>query len=134
MSFSLNVRLVSLLNAAVTSSGTNSTALDTIPYDGQAFVLVDARSGGTNNVTISITHSDVSGSGYTAVPASAIYNQDTGDAFAFAVVGASASSQRCGLNLQQCKRYVRVELTGTTLSGHNFAVVVGAQPKYTESF
>ena len=130
---SYNVRLTSLLNAAVTGSGANSTALDVQPYDGNIFLLVDARSGGTNNVTIAVTHSD-DNSSFSAVPASAIFNIDTGAAATFSTVGASASSQRVGLNNQQLKRYVRVELTGTTLSGHNFAIVAGGQPKYTENF
>jgi hypothetical protein len=133
--YSFNVRLIPLLNAAVTSSGANSSELDVQPYTtGNAFLLVNARSGGTNVVTIAVTHSDTSGGVFTAVPASAIFDVDTGAAFSFATVSTTASTQRCGLNTQQLKRFVRVELTGTTLSGHNFAIVAGVQPQYTENF
>ena len=133
MALSFRTRLVKLLNAAVAADSVNSSSIDLSEYVGNLFLIVDARSGGTNNVTPTVAHSD-DNSTFTAVPASAIFDVFTGDAYAFTAVGASASSQYAGVNRQQCKRYLRVQLTGTTISGHNFAIVIAAQPQDTLGF
>ena len=128
-----NFVLDSVLNAVVTAgSSLNSTSLDvTKSINATMWINVAFRSGGTNTAAIAVTHSS-DNSTFAAVPASALYNWATGAAATFTSVSTSASDETLCLNLQQCKRYVRVEITGTTIT-QNAAVVFGYQAHYTEA-
>lgn len=125
--------LVWLLNAVYTaSSGGVSSELDTAPYVGNVWIGVSDRASGTAAATVTVEHSDTSGSGFTAVPASALFNPNTGAAASFPNLSTAAYSQYLGLNRQQLKRYVRVAIAGTTIT-HNVAVVAAVQQEYTET-
>lgn len=132
MALSFKIKLVSLLNAVyTTSSGGSSAELDTAPYVGNIFIDVSARASGSNTTTVTVEHSDTSGSGFAAVPASALFNPNTGAAASFANISTTAYDSYLGLNRQQLKRYVRVTFAGTSIT-QNVSVVAAVQPEYTE--
>lgn len=127
-----NFVLDSLLNAAVSGSGTNSASIDgNKSINATLWINSAFRSGGTNTAALAVTHSS-DNSSFSAVPASALYNWATGAAATFTSVTTSATDETLCLNLQQCKRYIRVEITGSTLT-HNAAITVGYQAHYTEA-
>lgn len=132
--FTFNIAMDSLLNAVYTaSSGGSSAEFDmTQAVNNSLFINVAARAGGTNSASITVEHSSSSGSGFSAVPASALYNPSTGSAASFANVTTAATDETLALNLQQCKRYIRVTIAGTTIT-QNFAVTVAYQKHYTEA-
>ncbi len=112
-------------NANLTTSGAdtvNSGELDTINLDGTAILAIHDRASGTAAATIAVTHSLTTGGTFTAVPAAALFNLATGAAASFSNLSTSLSDQRLGLHLQQLRRFVRVEFTGTDID-HNLAVV-----------
>ena len=128
-----NLVVDSLSNAVVTAgSAITSASFDTTKaINASAWINCAFRSGGTNTAAIAVTHSS-DDSTFTAVPASALYNPATGVATAFTSVTTAATDQTLALNLQQCKRYVRVEVTGTTIT-QNAAITVAYQAHYTEA-
>ena len=128
---SFDLRVENLLNAQVSGSGSNSSELDVEQYLGNIFIQVAARSGGTNTMSIAVEHSDTSGSGFVAVPASALFNHLTGAAATFDDVTTSETDQTLALNRQQLRRYVRVALTGSTLT-QEVSVNSVSQPQMTE--
>jgi hypothetical protein len=119
-------------NAAITTTGTSSTAFDRAVVEGSFLASVNVRSGGTNEMAISIEHSDASGSGFTAVPAAALINTDTGVPATFASVTAGGGTQTLGLRADLLKRYVRFTFSGASLT-QNASAVFAFQRKYTES-
>lgn len=122
------VKLTTLFNAALGASGSASSNLDVSLSGGSPFfVMVSNRAGASNTVTVTIEHSATGSGDWTAVPASALFNPADGSAFTFEAVAASALNQSFGVNTQQCKQYVRVNMVGTTVSTHNFAVVAATQ-------
>ena len=124
-----SIRMDSLLNAAISGSGANSASFDTSKAVGMIALNVAARASGTNTMAIAVTHSSDNVS-FTAVPASALYNIATGEADTFDSVTTAATDQTLGLVTQQLKQYVRVELTGSTLT-QNVAVTLAYQPQAT---
>jgi len=120
--------MTTLFNAALGGSGSASSNLDVSLSGGTAFyVIVSNRAGASNTVTVTIEHSATGTGDWTAVPASAVFSPSTGSEFAFAPVLAVALNQFLGVVTQQCKAYVRINMVGTTVSTHNFAVVATAQ-------
>jgi hypothetical protein len=115
-----------LSNANLTTTGAdtvNSGELDLINNDGGTAILgINDRASGTAAASIAVTHSLTTGGTFTAVPAEALFNLETGAAAAFSDLSTSASDQRLGLHLQKLRRFVRVEFTGTDID-HNLAVV-----------
>lgn len=112
-------------NSNLTTSGAdtvNSGELDLINADGTAILTIHDRASGTAVATIAVTHSLTTGGTFTAVPAAALFNLATGAAAAFTDLSTSLSVQSLGLHLQQLRRFVRVEFTGTNID-HNLAVV-----------
>ena len=135
MAIQFKLVLKTLLNAAYSSSsGGSSAALDVQQYAVQPItLLVSARTGGTATTTVTVEHSSDAGATdtYTAVPASALYDLNTGLAATFGTFSTTVYSKALGLNTQQVKRYVRVTFAGTSIS-QNVAVVAGVQQDYTE--
>ena len=123
-----SIKMTTLFNAALGASGSESANLDVSLSGGSPFFLmVSNRAGASNTVTVTVEHSETGSGDWSNVPASALFNVATGGAFTFTVVAAAALNQFLGVNTQQCKRYVRVKMAGSTVNSHNFAVVATAQ-------
>lgn len=87
--------------AARTSTG-NGTGFDVQPYDGDLVLVLDSAAGTGTTPTLAVTveHSDVLGSGYTAITGAA-----------FTTVTTTASQQKLVVSKDEAKRYVRVTYT-----------------------
>ena len=128
---SFEIRTDNLLNAQVTGTGASSAELDLRNTAGNIFLNVAARAGGTNTMSVVVEHAETSGGSFSAVPASAIWGLD-GVAAAFSDVTTSATDEHRTLNRQQLRRFVRVTLTGSTLT-HEVSVTAAIQPQTTEA-
>lgn len=129
---SYKIVLDSLLNAVyTTSSGGSSAELDTAKSVGDIFINVSARASGTNTTSVTVEHSDTSGSGFAAIPASALFNPNTGLADTFANITTTAYDSYLGVQRQQLKRYLRVTFAGTSIT-QNVAVVAAYQQQQTQ--
>ena len=115
------VQVANLVYSA--SSGGSTTGIDISPSIGDIFMIISDRSGGTAAATITIEHSAALSSGYTTVPASAIFTVPDGVATAFGALSTAAFTQVRGINRQQLQQYLRVTIAGTTIT-HNIAIVV----------
>lgn len=126
-----NLQMVLLGNLVYTaSSGGSTTGVDISNAVGDVFLLISDRASGTAAATLTIEHSEALGSGYTTVPASAIYEVPGGTASAFANLSTGASTQIRGIVRQQLKQYLRVSTAGTTIT-HNLAMVAAYSAEYT---
>jgi len=99
--------------AARTATG-NGTGVDMQAYDGDVVLVLDSAAGTGTTPTLAITveHSDVSGSGYTAISGAA-----------FTTVTTTASQQELVISKDEAKRYVRVTYTlGGTTPSFTFSV------------
>lgn len=99
--------------AARTATG-NGTGVDMQTYDGDVVLVLDSAAGTGTTPTLAITveHSDVSGSGYTAISGAA-----------FTTVTTTASQQELVISKDEAKRYVRVTYTlGGTTPSFTFSV------------
>lgn len=129
--YTFNIQASNLLNANVTTTGANSASLDVSGVVGNVFLNIDARAGGTNTAAVAVTHSE-DDSSFSAVPASALFNPRTGDAATFSSIAAAAVDETLALNNQQLKRYVRVEISGTSLD-QDISVTAISQLARTEA-
>lgn len=110
-------RIANLLNnAAVSTTGVASSNLDTSNVTGQIILGVTARVSGTNAVTVAVEHSLTGTGDWAAVPAAAITNVATGAASAFGNIGTAAYVESRAVDASRVRRYVRVNLTGATLT------------------
>ena len=132
MALSFRVDLDNLWVGLVNTDPEPSAELDVSKYVGNIFLNVAQNAGGSDTLAVTVQHSLVSGSGFGAVPASALFNLETGDADTFTDLGATASDESLGLNRQQLKRYVRVLISDAANFDHTVSVVAGAMPGYTE--
>lgn len=130
MGLNFDIRVDSLANEAVSGSGGTSDVFETIKAVGNLFLNIAARSGGTNTMALVVEHSE-DNSSWETVPASALFNPQTGAAATFTSVTTAATDETLALNTQQLKRYLRVSYTGGTLT-QNIAVTVVYQPQYSE--
>lgn len=124
------ISLTNLMNANVTTTGDSSTAMDVSKFIGNAFLNVSSRASGTNVATVTVEHSEASGSGFSPVPAGALLNPETGAPATFADIAATAVNTTLQLEVTRCKRYVRVTFAGTSLD-HNIAVSATAERQYS---
>ena len=123
-----NINAVSVLQAPATiTADAQTTALDQSVLEYNALITVSVAAGGTGTLSIAVTEADTIGGAYTAVPASALFNPDTGEDDTFDDVTTTESNQTLALNLDKCKRFVRAELTAGT--SHVVAVVAVATNK-----
>jgi hypothetical protein len=123
-----------LTNANVTTSGAqtvNSSELDVSGVEGNILLTVSARASGTGTVTVAVEHSYTTSTGFTAVPAAALINANTGEADTFDTWSTAASTQTLGLRKDLLRRYVRVTYSGTNLN-QNIATFAVTMFKYTE--
>lgn len=131
-----SIVLDSLYNANATTSGAgtvesaNVDALEAV--NASLFLNVAARASGTNTTTVTVQHSEDGSTSWAAVPASALYNADTGAAAAFDDISTTATDQTLALNLQQTRRYIRVQLGGTDID-QNVAITAAYNRMYTKS-
>lgn len=132
MALSFRVDLDNLFVGLVNTNPEPSAELDVSKYVGNIFINVAQNAGGSDTIVVTVEHSLVSGSGFGAVPASALFNPETGAADTFDNMVAAATDQTLYLNRQQLKRFVRVVLTGASSNDNTAAVVAGAMPGYTE--
>lgn len=118
-----------LSNAQFTTSGGNTSAADQLNNEGTATLTINDRASGTAAATLAVTHSE-DNSSFSAVPTDALFTLSTGEAATFTDLSTSASSQTLGLLLQKLKRYIRIEIAGTSIT-HDVAVVYVAGKKYS---
>ena len=109
-----------ILNAAVSSTGTNSANIDTAKLDGILSLLIHARASGTNTATITIQHSH-DASAWATLDSAAVIDKDTGEASAFGSISTTEYEEQRGIDLTKTRRYVRVNIAGTSLS-HNISI------------
>ena len=111
-----NVSVVWTSNAqAITSTGGVSTATDISQAEGPIIITVAVPAGGSNTMTIGVTQSELSGSGFAAVPAANLLNS-SGVASTFATVSTTASTQTLYLQRVNSQRYLQLAYTGTALT------------------
>ena len=132
MALSFRVDLDNLWIALVAATPQVTAELDVSKYVGNIFLNVSQGAGGSDTLVVTVTHSLTSGGTFAAVPASALFNPETGDADTFDDLVAVATDQTLGLNRQQLKRYVLVTLTGASSNDNTVSVVAAGQPQYTE--
>lgn len=108
-------------NAARTATG-SGTGLDLQQYDGDIVLLLDSAAGTGTTPTLAVTveHSDLLASGYTAITGAA-----------FTTVTTTASQQKLVVSHDEAKRYVRVTYTlGGTTPSFTFSVNAVGVKKY----
>ena len=132
MALSFRVDLDNLWIALVAATPQVTAELDVSKYVGNIFLNVSQGAGGSDTLVVTVTHSLTSGGTFAAVPASALFNPEPGDADTFDDLVAVATDQTLGLNRQQLKRYVLVTLTGASSNDNTVSVVAAGQPQYTE--
>ena len=127
------LELTTMTNGQLTTSGAatvNSGEVDIKNGEGTAVLSIHDRASGTAAAAIAVTESLTTGGTFTAVPAAALFNLDTGAADTFDDLSTSLSDQKLGLHLQLLKRFLRVEFTGTDIS-HDLAIVAAVGKKYS---
>jgi hypothetical protein len=99
------------------SGGLLFTGVDLINIPGGAVVVnVNALTGGTGTTTITLEHSTALGSGYTTVPAASILNNNTGVVTTLSTFSTTGTNQIVAVNRENLKRYLRINITGTTIT------------------
>jgi hypothetical protein len=111
----------------------NGTGIDTSLYEGTMLaVLNSAAASASDTLAITVEESDSLSTGYTAIPADALFNPANGANATFAnVTDAGASFQVLGLRKERLKRYIRFVATaaGSSIS-ITFSVILVAPKKY----
>ncbi len=119
----------SLRVQAGVSTSQNGTGVDIGDYEGPILVVVDGPvASASDTVTFTVEHSESSGSGYTAVSASALVDPSTGDADTFTqITDAVAVFETLALKREALKRYVRIvaTLAGGTISVAFAGYIIG---------
>lgn len=101
---------------SASSAGLNFTGVDLINAPGQSVtVTVFAVTGGTNTATITLEHS-VDNSTWVTVPAAAVLNVNTGTPTTFSTFSTTGTNQTVTVNRELLRRYLRVTITGTTIT------------------
>lgn len=118
-----------LTNSQFTVSGGNTASADLQNIEGTALLTISDRAGGTAAATLTVTHSE-DDTTFGAIPADALFTPADGVAATFTDLSTSASFQSLGLLVQKLKRYVRVEIAGTTIT-HDLAIMVTGGKQYT---
>jgi len=132
MALSFRVDLDNLYVGLVNTNPEPTAELDVSKYVGNIFINVAQNAGGSDTLVVTVLHCATSGGSFTAVPASALFNLETGNADTFTSLAATASDETLGLNRQQLKRYVLVNFAGASNNDNTVSVTAGAMPGYTE--
>lgn len=99
------------------SGGLLFTGVDLSNIPGGAVVVnINAITGGTNTATVTLEHSTALGSGYVSVPAAAILNNNTGVATTLSTFSTTGTNQTVAVNRELLRRYLRLNVTGTTIT------------------
>jgi len=128
------IKIDNLFVEAQASNPDYSATLDTSIFQrGPIYLNVACNATGTDTPAITVEHS-LDDSTYAAVPAASLMNILTGAADTFTTPTAStAQDEVLALNLQQCKRYVRVVLTGAVSSARTFSIAAAGVYQATET-
>lgn len=131
LTFSL--KLDNLFIEAQATNPDYSASLDVQPFVGNVYLNVATNATNTDTPAITVEHSS-DDSTFAAIPASALFNVETGEADTFTtLVASTASDEWLGVNRQQLKRYVRVVLTGAVSSARTISITAAGQPQYTDA-
>ena len=135
MGLTFSLKLDNLFIEAQATNPDYSAEFDTRPFIGNIYLNVATNATNTDTPAITVEHSATGGgAGFAAVPASALFNVESGAADTFTdLVASTASDEWLGLNRQQLKRYVRVVMTGAVASARTISITAGAMPQYTEA-
>lgn len=108
------------------SGGLLFTGVDLINIPGGAVVVnINALTGGTGTTTITLEHSTVLGSGYVTVPAAAVLNNNTGVVTTLSTFSTTGTNQTVAVNRELCRRYLRINITGTTITQTIALITIG---------
>lgn len=129
---SFRVDLDSLWIGTVNSNPEISAELDVNQYVGNIFINISQTTGGSDTLAITVQHATSSSGSFGTIPASALFNPESGDADTFTDLGATASDETLALNRQQLKRYVLISFADASNFDHVVSVVAGAMPSHTE--
>lgn len=110
---------------SASSGGLLFTGVDLINIPGQAVLVnVNAITGGTGTTTAVLTHSS-DNTTFVTVPAAAIINPNTGAAATLSTFSTTGTNQSVAVNRELLRRYLRLEITGTTLTQTIAFITVG---------
>lgn len=122
----VEVKASLLTQASTAAAGAiNGTGIDLSLYEGPPLVVVNAPvASASDTITFTVEHSEEASANYSAVPAAALVDPDTGDPATFTqVTDAVAVFQTRALLRDRLKRYVRVV---ATTAGSGISVVFAA--------
>lgn len=110
-------QLASELKAiSASSAGLLFTGVDLINNPGTSVLVnINAITGGTGTTTVALTHS-VDNTTFVAVPAAAILNPATGLVTTLSTFSTTGTNQIVAVNRELLRRYLRLEMTGTTIT------------------
>lgn len=123
---------------SVTAAGaTNGSAIDINDLEGNIAILAHAilATAGTNpTLTFTVEHRANASDSWSAVPADALIDPDSGEATTFEVVtnAANGGLQVLGLVRARCKAQIRVigTVAGTSTPSFKFSAAIVASSKY----
>ncbi len=109
-----------LLAADTKTASYNGSGVDILGYDGQLkFILQSGAGGAGATMDVKITTSDTQGGAYADVEPSAA---------SFAQIGNAADVKELHLNVRQCRRWIRAEVTiAGTASFKHALIAVGVK-------
>jgi hypothetical protein len=112
----LVVQSAELKSLSASSSGLEYTGVDLINCPGGAVLVnVYAITSGTGTSTITLEHS-VNNSTWATVPAAAVLNNNTGVVTTLSTFSTTGTNQTVAVNRELLRRYLRITITGTTLT------------------
>lgn len=115
-------------NAAVSADG-SATGWDTTQYEGMMAVALSAVAGGTGQLDTFLEESDSLSSGYADIPSTRLIKAD-GTTGNFSTITTAAVAEARYVNLNECKKYVRVRNDVTGSTSITRSVTAFAQQKY----
>ena len=132
MAISFRVDLENLWVGEVDTNPEPTAELDVSKYVGNIFINIAQAAGGSDTLVVTVLHATASGGSFAAVPASALFNPETGEADTFDDLVAAATDQTLGLNRQQLKRFLLINFAGASSNDNDVSVTAAGQPGYTE--
>ncbi len=98
------------------SGGLLFTGVDLKNIPGGAVVVnVNGLTGGTGTTTITLEHS-TDNSTWATVPAAAVLNNNTGATTTLSTFSTTGTNQTVAVNRELLRRYLRINITGTTIT------------------
>lgn len=118
-------------STTTSSTDINGTAIDLANYDGAVLVSVYSSDLGAGSANWLVEESATGSSNWSAVAAAALVDPDTGEAATF--TGASTSGiveETLAVKKEVCKRYLRVTVDPTGMTGSVTAYITGVKRNY----